>query len=247
MPNENVVDAARFPSTQWSLVGRAGRTSNEHRRDALGVLLHRYMPALRAHLVLAKRMSADHAEDLLQGFVADKIIEKNLLAQAEQARGRFRSFLLAALNHYVISQFRHESAAKRSPSSPLLDIAEQHNVSAASAEPSLAFTLVWAREVVQEARRRMEAHCDQMHRADLWFIFSQRVLRPASDNDSASGREDVAGTLQQLSPKERSNLLTTAKRVFERILRSVVGEYAADEREIDDEIDDLMQILAQHG
>src|SRR5438477_6642253 len=103
MPNENVVDAARFPSTQWSLVGRAGRTSNEHRRDALGVLLHRYMPALRAHLVLAKRMSADHAEDLLQGFVADKIIEKNLLAQAEQARGRFRSFLLAALNHYVIS------------------------------------------------------------------------------------------------------------------------------------------------
>src|SRR3954447_1971434 len=135
MSRENVLDAARFPSTQWSLVGRAGHITSEQRRDALGVLLHRYMPALRTHLVVAKRLSPDHADDLLQGFVTDKIIEQNLLAKAQEARGRFRSFLLAALQHYAIAQFRHESARKRSPLSPLLDVAEQHDVSSSSAEP----------------------------------------------------------------------------------------------------------------
>src|SRR5882762_2956273 len=84
MPRENAIDVARFPSTQWSLVGRAGHITGTRRREALGTLLRRYMPALRAHLVLAKRISPDHADDLVQGFVTDKMIEQNLLGKAQE-------------------------------------------------------------------------------------------------------------------------------------------------------------------
>jgi len=247
MPRENAIDVARFPSTQWSLVGRAGHITGTRRREALGTLLRRYMPALRAHLVLAKRISPDHADDLVQGFVTDKMIEQNLLGQAEEARGHFRSFLLVALNRYVISQFRHESARKRSPSGPLLDIADQHDVSAASAEPSWQFTLVWAREVVEQARRRMEAHCKQVDRPDLWLVFTERILGPTVDNSARPPHERIAVDLKLESSKAASNLLITAKRLFARVLRLIVSEYVSDQRGIDVEIEDLTRILSQHG
>jgi hypothetical protein len=246
MPRDAAMDVARFPSTQWSLVGRAGHITGTRRREALGTLLHRYMPAMRTHLVLARRMSPDQADDLVQGFVTDKIIEQNLLAQAEQARGQFRSFLLVALNRYVIGQYRHDTAQKRSPSGPMLDIADQHDVSAADAEPSWQFTLAWAREVIEQVRRRMETHCRQINRPDLWLVFTERVLRPAADND-ARPHERIAGDLQLQSAKAASNLLITAKRLFARVLRLIVSEYVSDQRAIDEEIEDLMRILSQHG
>ncbi|HEY1338730.1 MAG TPA: hypothetical protein VGF59_14540 [Bryobacteraceae bacterium] len=242
----NVLGAARFPSTQWSLVGRAGRVSDEHRRESLGVLLRRYLPALRAHMLLAKRIPADRVDDLLQGFVADKIIEQNLLAAADQRRGRFRSFLLAALDHFMVSQLRHETAAKRSPAGPLLDISDQRQITAGGNEPSLQFILIWARQVVEEARRRMERRCSQSGRTELWLVFTQRILAPAAQPRSKASHEEVAESLHLTSAKAASNLLVTGKRLFARMLREVVGEYAANEGEIDREIEELMRILSQH-
>src|SRR5205823_1699143 len=106
---------ASFPATQWSLVERARQTDDEGRRNSLSVLLRRYLPALKAHLVARQGYSADLADELLQGFIADKIIEQRLLDDAHQAKGKFRSFLLATLNHYVVSQHRRDRAAKRRP------------------------------------------------------------------------------------------------------------------------------------
>jgi RNA polymerase sigma-70 factor (ECF subfamily) len=192
-------------------------------------------------------LSGDSADDLIQGFVADTVIEQNLLGRAEQGRGRFRSFLLAAIDHYVVGQFRRERAQKRRPARAMLDIADQPNVSSADAEPSWQFTLVWAREVVEEAKRRTEAHCKEVDRPDLWLVFTERVVRPAAENTVPPPHERIAGDLNLGGSKAAANLLVTSKRLFARMLRVVVAEYVADEREIDEEIEDLMRALARHG
>src|SRR5687767_9577992 len=95
----------RFPTTQWSLVARAGAAGEAARREALGVLLERYRPALRAHL-LSRRIRPERADDLVQGFITDKLIEKDLLARADKSRGRLRHFLQAALENYAANQLR---------------------------------------------------------------------------------------------------------------------------------------------
>ncbi len=59
-----------------------------------------------AHLGFKFRAGEHEAQDLLQSFVAEKILEKELLGQANPVRGRFRTFLLNALDHFVISQRR---------------------------------------------------------------------------------------------------------------------------------------------
>ena len=71
---------ARFPTTHWSLVGRAAQDASEAKRRALDELLARYQPALRAHLIYGKRLQPEDAEDLLQEFVACKILASELFA-----------------------------------------------------------------------------------------------------------------------------------------------------------------------
>ena len=81
----------------------------------LNDLLQRYLPALRAHLVYGKRLQPDVADDLLQSFVADKVVEQGLVASADREKGKFRTFLLAALSRYHVSQIRKAKAQKRAP------------------------------------------------------------------------------------------------------------------------------------
>ena len=78
--------AGSFPTTQWTLIGNAARASDpERRREAMGKLLERYLPSLR-HAVSRIGAPPDQVEDLLQGFICDRVIQQNILSAADQAR-----------------------------------------------------------------------------------------------------------------------------------------------------------------
>ncbi|HZK79571.1 MAG TPA: hypothetical protein VFC46_00855, partial [Humisphaera sp.] len=186
------------------------------------------------------------ADDLLQTFLATKIIEENLVGRARKERGKFRNLLRKALDDFAISQRRHEKAKKRSPRkrAPLV---EADSVADGAADPRSTFEIAWAREVLAEAVRRMEAECKESQRADLWGVFESRIFTPIVDGTAPPPYEDLIGRLGFRSPLQAANALTTAKRMFERNLREVLGEYAGDENEIDEEIRDLRAILARGG
>src|SRR5438270_10690882 len=93
----------KFPTTHWTLVAAAGRGTGEAKRQAMAELIQAYSPALRHYLVQSRRINPDHADDLLQGFVADKILEQDLIRRAEEGRGRFRGFLLSSLDRYILN------------------------------------------------------------------------------------------------------------------------------------------------
>src|SRR5437763_498542 len=95
-----------FPETSWTAIGEVWAEGPNGPRHALGALLKRYMPALRARLVIEKGIAPDKAGDLLSGFTADKILERNLISRADRSRGRFRTFLLTALDRYVVDEHR---------------------------------------------------------------------------------------------------------------------------------------------
>jgi len=234
-----------FPATQWSLVDRARQTNDEARHAALADFLHRYLPALRMHLIAERHMPPERADDLLQGFVADKIIEQNLLDHAQEGRGKFRSFLLVTLNNYVISQHRSDSAAKRLPVAGIAELGELAQQVAGGHDPAQSFNVAWAREVIAEALRRMQAECAQSKRGDLWTIFQGRVVRPAFEGEEPVGYESLVSELGLAAPLDACRLLTTAKRMFSRNLRAVASEYAGSDGDTDAEIDDLRQIVAQ--
>jgi len=233
----------RLPTTHWSLVARAGQDVAEARRQALGELLVRYLPALRAHLVYGKRLSPEDADDLLQDFIAAKILEKELIGRADAHLGKFRTFLLTALDRFLIDHLREITARKRSPGpgglKALWDLADQ-----LPADPhGDAFELAWARNVIDQTVHLMRAECESSGRRDVWGVFECRLLGPILNQAEPVEYDALVGRFGLQSPSQASNLLVTAKRMFARLMRTVVGEYALDHAEIESEIGHLAGIL----
>jgi len=248
MAGDRYAEFRSFPTTHWSLVDGAGRGDDDSKRRALGELLVRYLPALRAHLVLRKRLNRDLAEEMLHDFLATKVVEKELVGRADPGRGKFRTFLLTALDRFVANQMRDAAAKKRRPQDGrIVDIDEQTHGLELDEEPHQAYDLAWARRVIAESLDRMRSECHASGRPDIWGVFDRRVLGPMLDGAEPMPYEDLVARFALRSPAQASNVLITGKRMFERSLRGVVGEYAADEQEVDEEITELRQILARGG
>ena len=242
MSRENTAAISDFPRTHWSLVARAGQDAAAERREALSRLLGRYRPPLRSHLISRKRLDQDRADDLLQSFITRQVLERELFARADQERGRFRTFLLTALDRFVFNELRDENVRERH----VRHCDEQtEDVVAAASEPQDRFDIEWAREVLAEALHRMRQECRGLGKQTTWEVFRARVLRPILTGGEPEPYGQLVERLNFLSPAQASNALITSKRMFVRILRGVVGEYEIEPAQVDAEIADLREILSR--
>src|SRR5262245_47813482 len=123
-PDQNVTSgepgAGHFRTTQWTMVLAAGRRSSPGARDALEALCRIYWYPLYA-FVRRQGHSATDAQDLTQAFFA-RLLEKNIAGKADPATGRFRSFLLASLKHFLAHEWRRAGAQKRGAGRPILSL-----------------------------------------------------------------------------------------------------------------------------
>jgi RNA polymerase sigma-70 factor (ECF subfamily) len=212
------------------------------RRSALDALLARYLPALRAYLVIGRRMPGDRAADLLQSFVADKIVERDLIARAQRSRGKLRTYLLTALERFAIDAARRQGLR---PDGASLQFAS--HAAAPAAGPSHAFDREWAIQVIGHTIERMESHCRQWGRTDLWEVFKGRVINPSFEGAPATPYEELSPRFGYTSNDQAANALVTAKRLFGRLLREAIWEYASDSADVEEEIRDLRAALAGTG
>src|SRR5712671_465428 len=100
-----------FTATHWSVVLMAGQTSSPEAAGALERLCQAYWYPLYAY-VRRKGHSPHDAQDLVQDFFA-RLIERNDLRLADRNRGRFRTFLLTSLQHFLINEWRKANREKR--------------------------------------------------------------------------------------------------------------------------------------
>jgi DNA-directed RNA polymerase specialized sigma24 family protein len=234
----------RFTSTRWRLVAQAGEDDPGRKREAIGQLLVQYLPALRAHLICTRHVPADQADDLLQEFVISKVIEKDLFARADQQAGKLRTFLLTVLDRFVRNRLRAETAKKRAPSGGARLVGgDWAECLPCDGEPSEAFDVAWAHGVIAETLKCARAECESSGRMDIWGVFECRILRPAVEGTEPIDYRQLVERFGFQSPRHAANVLITAKRMYVRTLRCVVGQYVDNDEEIDEEIDDLRKIL----
>jgi RNA polymerase sigma-70 factor (ECF subfamily) len=231
-----------FPTTHWSLVNAAGHGTGKEKREALAELLSNYRSAMRSFLLNNMRIDPGKVDDLLQRFLADRVLETDLIARVERERGRFRSFLVASLQRFVLNCLREERAKKRSPAS--LESLDSIEVAGQVATPLQEFELEWAREVLDQAIEQMRDECRASARMNVWGVFEGRVLGPTLRNSEPVAYAELMTHFDFKSPAQASNMLITANRMFLRILRVVIGRYEKSAEEIDEEIADLKRILS---
>ena len=228
-----------FPTTHWSLIAGA---QEDHRGAALARLVQMYAPALRTYLALERRLRPNEIDDAIQGFIADRVLESRLIEGADPAKGKFRSLLLAALNNYLTSAHRYDTAKKRSPEGSVVAIEAAAEHLRSDDDPSAVFDRAWAVQLLAKTQQVMQAECQRTHRADLWEAFRRRVLAPCYEGIEPISYEAMVVEFGFKSPQHASNTLVTAKRMFDRILRELIAAYAMPD-EIDDEVHDLFNAL----
>ncbi len=100
-----------FRTTNWSLVLEAARKDTPQGREALARLCETYWYPLYA-FIRRQGYDVDEARDLTQGFFV-RLLEKNYLKDVKPEAGRFRSFLLTSLKHFLANEWDKDHALKR--------------------------------------------------------------------------------------------------------------------------------------
>src|SRR5262249_13569862 len=144
----------------WSLVLAAGKRSTPEAEDALATLCAAYWPPLYAYI--RRRGYAVHeAQDLTQSFFT-RLLEKNYLGDAKREKGKFRSFLLSALNHFLANEWDRARAQKRGGGMTILSLelnsAEGYYQTdqADLLTPEKLFERRWALTVIDLVLKRLE-------------------------------------------------------------------------------------------
>jgi RNA polymerase sigma-70 factor (ECF subfamily) len=216
-------------------------------RPVLSELLQRYLPALRAHLLIRRSVPRDQIDDVLQGFISSKVLESDLIGRADRAKGKFRTFLLTALDRYVVSRLRHDLADKRGggENRESLDAGSEFSIGTTVEAPTSGadtFDVAWARQILRETFARMRAQCETGGRPDVWGVFECRILKPALEGAEAPAYEQVVERFGYRAPTQMWNAVRTGKQMFARLLRSVIAEYADSTDDVEAELRDLYEI-----
>jgi RNA polymerase sigma factor (sigma-70 family) len=170
---------ARFVTTHWSVVLAAGGNEDTTRSTtALARLCQTYWYPLYAY-VRRRGYSAHDAQDLTQEFFAH-LLERQAFTKADPARGRFRSFLLTALNHFLINEWEKARAQKRSSGQLIsLDLASAEGrfdlEPVDRSSPDSIFAKTWAVALLEEVLNQLEAEYGQAGKAELFAVLKQTL------------------------------------------------------------------------
>jgi len=233
-----------FAPTRWTLVLRA-RGETVEARAALSELCETYyQPVL--HFLQREEFRGDQARDLAQEFFA-RMLSGSAFSEADPERGRFRSYLLGALKHFLADQRKRECRLKRGGGVALesLDVTELDEsgslqvAGAASLLPDACFDREWALAVIGRAMTLLEREftaagkSDQFSTLKLWLM----------GDDPSRAQKDAA---RQLGLSEGA-VKVTIHRLRKRFRDAVCAEISQTLRDpslLDEELRHLISALS---
>jgi RNA polymerase sigma factor (sigma-70 family) len=243
---EPIRRADGFPNTMWSEVVAAGENSTPRSRQALESLCSSYWRPLYAY-VRRDGHDREQAEDLTQAFFV-RLLEKNYLNDYHRERGRFRSFLLACLKHFLANERDRDSAEKRGGGKAVLSL--QFNVSDAENEflheppddqtPEVIYERQWALSVVARVQVRIEREFERAGKARQF----EQLRGFISGDDSGLPYREVADKLG-VTGGALKVAVHRMRRRFRELLRDEISQTVLIPEEVQEEIGFLMSVLTR--
>jgi RNA polymerase sigma factor (sigma-70 family) len=247
MASDNLSDAAgrgQFATTQWSLVARASRGEGSGVGRALADLCGRYWFPLYA-FARRKCGSIHEAQDLTQAFFVE-LLERDVLKRADPARGRFRTFLLAAFQHFLVNQWERQQAQKRGGGRiPLsLDFAWADARLALEPEsgerPEREFERLWALQALEASLEAVQQQYASRGQANVFEVLKPFMLGEQGDATVAAAAEQL-----EITEGAAKVALHRLRSRYGETLRTEIGATLSDRDEIEDEIRRLFAAFAK--
>lgn len=233
----------QFTTTHWSVVLAAGQSASPASATALEQLCRSYWYPLYAFVRRLGHSPAD-AQDLTQGFFA-YLLEHHLVARADREAGRFRSFLLGSLKHFLAHEHERATALRRGGGQPVLsldgfDPEERYALEPSdAATPETIFDQRWARQQIENALNRLRAEYAAAGRGPLFDLLKDYVW----GDQNALGLAEIAGRLE-LSEEAVKKSVQRLRLRFRDALRAEVAQTVATPDQIDEELRHLRAALS---
>jgi len=235
-----------FASTRWTVVNQAAdsETSSEHALRALSELCQIYWRPV--YLFLRCQGIAQHdAEDLTQGFFAD-LIENRAYARADRMKGRFRSFLLGTLKHFIAHARDRDHAQKRGGASVPVQL-DEAAISEAETYASRCnhwsadgvFEREWAGSLTRQALDRL---AQEYELGGKGALFEALKLRLGANAAAPVSYQEMAKRLGRSAATLRVDVARLRGR-YRAILREEVCGTVLDPRDVDEELRYLRQAM----
>jgi len=236
-PDFNTTPAAqgRFATTHWSVVLQARDQESPQAGEALEQLCRAYWYPLYAY-VRRKGYSPDDAQDLTQEFFA-RLLRGNFLHTVEQRKGRFRSFLLASFEHFLVKEWVRVTRQKRGGGQVLLSLDEEGAEARYALEPAgqlspqKLYERRWAMTLLEQAMSRLEAECRQQGKSRL-FEQAKNLLSGDAERPDYS---PLAAVLEMSEGALRVAVHRLRQR-YGALLREEIAQTVASPAEVDEEV-----------
>src|SRR5882762_9091650 len=240
----HVSGPAVFATTHWSVVVQAGEVESPQTSEALAQLCHTYWYPLYAY-VRRKGYPAHDAQDLTQEFFA-RLLARNYLGSVDRRKGKFRSFLLGAFEHFLAKEWRRSHAQKRGGGQAAfsLDEVDAENryllEPAHDLTPEKIFDRRWATTILKQAMSELQRDYQTRHQSEL-FAKVESLLSP----DAASGSyAEIANSLGMNEGALKVAVHRLRKRYGE-LIRAQIAQTVATPEEIEEELRYLFAVLRE--
>lgn len=231
-------------TTHWSVVLQAGDSRSPERSEAMEKLCRAYWRPLYAY-VRRRGFREEEAKDLTQGFFA-RLLARNDLALADAERGRFRTFLLSALQNFLVNEWDKTQRLKRGGGTMCfsLDDADaearfQHELATQLPQETL-FDRGWAEAVMDAVMKRFRGELAAGGDTARFEAVQPFLL----GGESAGSYAEAAARLGISETGARSIVHRFRKR-YRELIRAEIAHTVADPDEIDGEVRHLFSALAR--
>jgi RNA polymerase sigma-70 factor (ECF subfamily) len=233
--------AAQFTSTHWSIVVEA-QGESVAAQEALEKLCGIYWRPIYG-FVQRRGVGPEEAKDITQGFFADLLERRNLTA-VRREKGRFRSYLLGALKHFLVDERRRAMALKRGKGQRLIPLEELSADERTEIEPTDPVTAEqiyerrWASTVLERVLGLLKNEYVAAGNAALFDSLKQ--LLP--DEPGGPTQADIAGQLGMTDNAVRQAFYRFRQR-YRSLLRGEIAHTVATPGDVEDELHHLIAVV----
>jgi RNA polymerase sigma-70 factor (ECF subfamily) len=235
----------QFNTTLWSVVLTAGKKDIPQAADALEKLCLTYWYPLYAY-VRRRGYGQEDAQDLTQGFFA-RLLEKNYPAQADRAKGKFRSFLLLTLNHFLSDERERAAAGKRGGGQHVISLDDQDpeeryrlEIADDRLSPAKLFERRWAQTILEQALDRLRAEFSQQDKSETYGVL--KAFEPGEQQTLTYQQAAVQLGITESAVKSMIHRLRKRHR---ELVREQIANTVSTEAEVDEELRHLMAVISE--
>jgi RNA polymerase sigma-70 factor (ECF subfamily) len=232
--------AGGFGSTEWSLVLEASAEGG----PALDRLCRTYWRPVYVY-IRASGVIRDEAEDATQEFFAD-MLRREWLKQADRERGSFRGFLRSSTRLFISNRRRRAAAQKRGGGNVVISLdteefeREFEARPADRRDPAVLYDQSWADCVIDAAVNRLASEQQGAGKADVFERLRAYLTQPATPGDYDRIAAEFAVSAGQVAV-----WVHRLSRRFAEIIRVEVARTVMDQRDVEEELRHLLQLVAR--